>query len=143
MNEYELLKPVGAGSFGTVYLAERRVPGEQARPFAVKVMKKSLLRAQRQLKRVGGAVTAWDRVMREVQLWRHLFHRHCVLLFEVRCASFWRPCRCAVVLLWPCVCPFASLFSRSAGCCRRRRRCTLTVCWVAVCTPTVCGVPGD
>ena len=28
-------------------------------------------------------VTGEDRVQKEVAVWRHLYHRHCVLLFEV------------------------------------------------------------
>jgi [calcium/calmodulin-dependent protein kinase] kinase len=81
-----VVKQLGTGSYSRVYLVERQMgEGEPPREFAMKVMKKSMLRRVREMKSVNGelvVVTALDRVKREVDVWRRVYHRNCVLLFE-------------------------------------------------------------
>ncbi|CAN0034092.1 unnamed protein product [Ectocarpus sp. 12 AP-2014] len=90
VNEYVLLEEVGKGSYGRVYLCERRVGDGVATPwrrFAMKVMSKPRLRRLSEYVNVpaGGMrkVTAEEKMRQEIEVMRHLYHRSVVLLFEV------------------------------------------------------------
>lgn len=74
VNQYEMVKQLGKGSFGDVYLAS-----EQSEKFAVKVLKKSALRRQRQ----GRFGSALDTVKAEIALMKKIRHPNCVGMVEV------------------------------------------------------------
>lgn len=74
VNQYTMLRPLGRGSFGDVYLASDR-----ADQYAVKVLKKSALRRQRQ----GRFGSALDAVRAEIALMKRIRHPHCVSMVEV------------------------------------------------------------
>lgn len=101
INQYRLLgKGLGQGEFGKVVLAER-IPGGRAsdpappepigeekpryQRFAIKVISKRKLQAKKEYRRIDGRmqkVTMLDYVRREVELMRHLYHRHVALIYE-------------------------------------------------------------
>lgn len=83
-----LLNIVFIGSFGVVNRCLRIEEGRDPRPFAMKVMSK------RKTRRIRTSVynpvdceyvvrTGLDKVYDEIQIWRHLYQRNVVLLFEV------------------------------------------------------------
>ena len=78
-NEYQVVGELGSGSFGQVFEVERRVGEEPWRRFALKVFSKSRLKRVRRMRGTG-----LDMVLREIDIMRHLYHRHVVILFEVR-----------------------------------------------------------
>ncbi|KAG5180866.1 kinase-like domain-containing protein [Tribonema minus] len=85
INEYELGEELGRGSFGRVRACKRRGDA-QGRQFAMKIMSKPRLRKMAEYVNVGTGmrkVTAEDKVRREIDIMRHLYHRNVVLLFEV------------------------------------------------------------
>ncbi|CAM9202068.1 unnamed protein product [Choristocarpus tenellus] len=81
VNDYALLKEIGHGSYGRVYLCERRVGQLPYRKFAMKIMSKPRLRRLC----AGGMrkVTPEEKLRKEVEVMRHLYHRNVILLFEV------------------------------------------------------------
>lgn len=74
VNQYTMVKQLGKGSFGDVYLAT-----EGAEKFAVKVLKRSALRRQRQ----GRFGSALDSVKAEIALMKKIRHPNCVGMVEV------------------------------------------------------------
>lgn len=74
VNQYDMVKQLGKGSFGDVYLAT-----DKADKFAIKVLRKSALRRQRQ----GRFGSALDSVKAEVALMKKIRHPNCVGLVEV------------------------------------------------------------
>lgn len=87
VNEYHMSERLGHGSFGAVYAAKRIVEGMEPRPVAIKVMSLSRLHRKKQtISCEDGRIkvkTGEDMIRNEIELLRHLFHRHVVLLFEV------------------------------------------------------------
>eukprot|EP01062_Namystynia_karyoxenos_P029226 TRINITY_DN219_c0_g2_i1.p1 TRINITY_DN219_c0_g2~~TRINITY_DN219_c0_g2_i1.p1 ORF type:complete len:1501 (+),score=273.00 TRINITY_DN219_c0_g2_i1:124-4626(+) len=85
INDYEIVKELGRGSFAKVKLCRSRLDGTE---LALKVMKKSLLRnlgrfAGRARGATGGLLTALQRVQQEVAIMKKLRHRNLVSLHEV------------------------------------------------------------
>ncbi|CAM9820909.1 unnamed protein product [Phaeothamnion confervicola] len=85
VNEYRIGRRLGKGSFGEVFECERCVGDPPYRKFAMKIMSKFRLRKLHEYVNTGGAmkkVTAEDKVRREIDIMRHLYHRNVVILFE-------------------------------------------------------------
>jgi len=89
VNEYCILKTLGSGSFGNVFLCERQVGELPYRQFAMKVFSKIRLRKFKQqvLTNEDGSgmmiETGIEKVQNEIQIMQNLFHKNVVLLFEV------------------------------------------------------------
>jgi serine/threonine protein kinase len=79
VNEYVLGKELGHGSYSRVRSCERRVSTEPPRTFAMKIMSKARLRKLAEYVNTGLSmrkVTAEDKVRREIEIMRHLYHRN-------------------------------------------------------------------
>lgn len=88
VNEFRVLRLLGRGSFGVVYLCERVVgpPGAARRRFAMKIVDKEALASRREYVSTPAGlqrVTMLERVEAEVALQSTLFSRHIPLLFEI------------------------------------------------------------
>ncbi|CAM9814827.1 unnamed protein product [Chrysoparadoxa australica] len=86
LNEFSLLEVLGRGSYGKVMIAERCVGEQPFRKFAVKVASRHRLRRLAEYVNNGEGmkkVTAEDKMRREIDIMRHLYHRNVVLLFQV------------------------------------------------------------
>lgn len=83
INEYEILSELGRGTFGTVFLAERRVAGTDPEQYALKRIDKRALSKAGLSFGLGGGRTLLDKVYDEIEVMSGLYHRYCVLLFEV------------------------------------------------------------
>ena len=75
VNEYTMKKRLGAGAFGTVYVAR---DGRDQMDVAIKVMSRSVLRRRR----VARTQTAYDGVLREIAVMKSLNHPNVVRLLE-------------------------------------------------------------
>ena len=75
INDYSVSALLGKGSFGIVYKA-KHAPTKQVR--AIKVLTRSVLRRKRM-----GKGTAYDSVLREIVVMKHIWHPNVVRLFEV------------------------------------------------------------
>jgi serine/threonine protein kinase len=79
VNEYVLGTELGHGSYSRVRSCERRVGTEPPRTFAMKIMSKARLRKLAEYVNTGLSmrkVTADDKVRREIEIMRHLYHRN-------------------------------------------------------------------
>ena len=86
INEYVLGAELGRGSFSRVFVCERRVePEEPGRQFAMKIMSKARLRKLAEYVNTGRGMkklTAEDKVRREIEVMRHIYHRNGTLAMQ-------------------------------------------------------------
>jgi len=75
VNQYRIVKQIGRGSFGEVFLATTR----DGTRYAMKMLRKSALRRQRQ----GQFGSALDNVKAEIALMKKIRHPNCVQMIEV------------------------------------------------------------
>lgn len=83
INQYDIKKPLGKGSFAEVYLCGDRNTNED---YAVKVFNKSLLRRRRTMARTSCGVqvhSELEKVEREIAIMKKLVHPNLVSLYEV------------------------------------------------------------
>ena len=83
VNQYDVLQPLGKGSFAEVFLVKDRNSKEE---YAVKIFNKGLLRRKRTMERTAEGVhvhTELEKVEREIQIMKELTHPNVVCLFEV------------------------------------------------------------
>ena len=94
INEYICKSNVlGSGSYGNVTLVERLSENNSTRSFAMKQLSKLKLKSLKTYKKVPSsddpdsytmvAHTQLNRVMEEIEIMRHLYHKNIVILFEV------------------------------------------------------------
>jgi serine/threonine protein kinase/serine/threonine protein phosphatase PrpC len=76
INGYVLMQKLGAGSYGTVWLAQSIA---HSKKYAIKIVSRALLRR----KRFGSAAQSDEDVLREVAVMKRLQHRNVVALYEV------------------------------------------------------------
>ncbi len=104
-----MLQELGKGSFGTVLLAERRVPDCVPEKYALKRIDKRAL-SKPGLSLLSGGITALDKVYDEISIMENLYNRYCVLLFEVIdppgacwcvCRVYWCAMECSLCA-WLC-----------------------------------------
>lgn len=73
VNDYRIGKMLGQGAYGVVLKASK-----DHVTYAIKVLRRSILKRKRM-----GKGTAFDSVLREIQLMKQIAHPNCVQLFEV------------------------------------------------------------
>ncbi|KAJ8609620.1 hypothetical protein CTAYLR_006284 [Chrysophaeum taylorii] len=83
INQYQMLKPLGKGSFAEVYLC---CDVKSKTEYAVKIFNKSLLRRKRTMERTVDGIhvhSELEKVEREIAIMKNLSHPNLVCLYEV------------------------------------------------------------
>ena len=85
VNGYRVVKQLGKGAFAVVQLCEHVQTGQQ---YAFKKMSKSALKKKREFSSSGGGprmITALDKVRKEIELMKTLWHENIVPIIGVPC----------------------------------------------------------
>eukprot|EP00162_Nutomonas_longa_P012773 comp21258_c0_seq1/m.45452 comp21258_c0_seq1/g.45452 ORF comp21258_c0_seq1/g.45452 comp21258_c0_seq1/m.45452 type:complete len:454 (-) comp21258_c0_seq1:640-2001(-) len=80
INQYVMIKTLGRGSFGKVKLC---IDGQSGRPYAIKIIKRSLLRKKKFGAPGKKSSENFTKIMREIAIMKKLNHPHTVKLIEV------------------------------------------------------------
>lgn len=86
INEYCVMKTLGKGSFGQVYLCERRLEDKPRKEFAMKILSKAKLLKIKKYIQCGDGMkihTQLDNVQHEIDIMRNLYHKNVVIMFEL------------------------------------------------------------